>query len=391
MASATPATNLQLAQLGPPPAGRGDEAWTVHECDAPMALTALVRRGRVDVVLVAEQVWPEAERVIARLDRALTVVRYVPGTPVEKGLLQQAADVRALRRETLAARQLLPAARGGGSHQFAHQLLGASDAMAGLRARLRQVGDGSGPVTIAGAPGTPLLAAAAALHAQGASGPLLYLNLRRPDAKEILLGTEEVALLDVAGGGTLILHHLDAADDALMPVLETLAAGIWPCLDDQRERAVPCRLVGTIARDPALPGTVSTASGLPGGWAARVVRVPTLAERRMDIPELIAAMDRSMHRVDPGVDAEHEWPGNDEELQMRCMLAAMATASLRSSNLVCDGTSTLADLERHAVVATLRSQGGHRRRTAQALGIGLRTLGVKLQQWRAAKLLPPGV
>jgi DNA-binding NtrC family response regulator len=48
-------------------------------------------------------------------------------------------------------------------------------------------------------------------------------------------------------------------------------------------------------------------------------------------------------------------------------------------------------VERQAVVATLRSQGGHRRRTAEALGIGLRTLGVKLSQWRVARQLPPGI
>jgi DNA-binding NtrC family response regulator len=54
----------------------------------------------------------------------------------------------------------------------------------------------------------------------------------------------------------------------------------------------------------------------------------------------------------------------------------------------CDGTITLESIERHAVLATLDKCGGHRQRTASALGIGVRTLGMKLRAWKMAGLVP---
>lgn len=59
------------------------------------------------------------------------------------------------------------------------------------------------------------------------------------------------------------------------------------------------------------------------------------------------------------------------------------------TRLVCDGESlTLEVLERRAILATLQQFGGHRDRTARALGIGVRTLGMKLRQWKLAGLAP---
>ena len=50
----------------------------------------------------------------------------------------------------------------------------------------------------------------------------------------------------------------------------------------------------------------------------------------------------------------------------------------------------LADVEREVILATLETHGGHRVRTAEALGIGVRTLGMKLKRWREeAQQKPP--
>jgi len=48
---------------------------------------------------------------------------------------------------------------------------------------------------------------------------------------------------------------------------------------------------------------------------------------------------------------------------------------------------TLADLEREAIVQTLERFNGHRQKTAQALGIGVRTLGLKLKKWKEERLV----
>jgi DNA-binding NtrC family response regulator len=47
----------------------------------------------------------------------------------------------------------------------------------------------------------------------------------------------------------------------------------------------------------------------------------------------------------------------------------------------------LEDIERDAIVGTLRRFNGHRQKTAQALGIGVRTLGLKLKKWKELSLV----
>lgn len=51
------------------------------------------------------------------------------------------------------------------------------------------------------------------------------------------------------------------------------------------------------------------------------------------------------------------------------------------------GDRTLADLERETIVATLQRFNGHRQKTAKALGIGVRTLGLKLKKWKEESLV----
>jgi len=47
----------------------------------------------------------------------------------------------------------------------------------------------------------------------------------------------------------------------------------------------------------------------------------------------------------------------------------------------------LEDIERDAIVQTLVKMGGHRQKTAHALGIGVRTLGLKLKKWKTLSLV----
>ena len=56
--------------------------------------------------------------------------------------------------------------------------------------------------------------------------------------------------------------------------------------------------------------------------------------------------------------------------------------------MACDGRLTLADIEREAILATLDANRGHRQKSARALGIGVRTLGMKLKRWKEEQLVP---
>jgi DNA-binding NtrC family response regulator len=56
-------------------------------------------------------------------------------------------------------------------------------------------------------------------------------------------------------------------------------------------------------------------------------------------------------------------------------------------SIVCDGQLTLEAIERGVIVATLEHNQGHRQRSASALGIGVRTLGLKLKKWKELQLV----
>lgn len=51
------------------------------------------------------------------------------------------------------------------------------------------------------------------------------------------------------------------------------------------------------------------------------------------------------------------------------------------------GDKTLSEIEREEIVATLQRFNGHRQKTAKALGIGVRTLGLKLKKWKEDSLV----
>jgi two-component system response regulator HydG len=52
------------------------------------------------------------------------------------------------------------------------------------------------------------------------------------------------------------------------------------------------------------------------------------------------------------------------------------------------GIRPLCEIERETIVQTLQHFQGHRQKTAKALGIGVRTLGLKLKKWKEEELVP---
>ncbi|MDQ3014473.1 MAG: helix-turn-helix domain-containing protein [bacterium] len=50
---------------------------------------------------------------------------------------------------------------------------------------------------------------------------------------------------------------------------------------------------------------------------------------------------------------------------------------------------TMAEVEKRYILSVLKKNRGRRNKTAQQLGIGLRTLGLKINQYREAGYLPP--
>ena len=70
-------------------------------------------------------------------------------------------------------------------------------------------------------------------------------------------------------------------------------------------------------------------------------------------------------------------------------LEAMPMPVIRSASapVVSGEPKPLSDIEREVIVETLQRFNGHRVKTAQALGIGVRTLGLKLKKWKEMHLV----
>jgi DNA-binding NtrC family response regulator len=143
------------------------------------------------------------------------------------------------------------------------------------------------------------------------------------------------------------------------------------------------------------------------------IEVPPLRERREDIPLLMDAFIGGIAtregRERPKFSAEalkvlqdYSWPGNVRELENLCervcvleggreitaaAIAPFLNGPIKSATAVAQGLQyrdgqILNDAERDLIMRTLERFGGHREKTARALGIGLRTLGLKLKKWR---------
>jgi DNA-binding NtrC family response regulator len=68
-------------------------------------------------------------------------------------------------------------------------------------------------------------------------------------------------------------------------------------------------------------------------------------------------------------------------------LGVINAGSGMAASLVDAPMRQLEDIEREAIVQTLVKFKGHRQKTAHALGIGVRTLGLKLKKWKQTGLV----
>jgi transcriptional regulator with PAS, ATPase and Fis domain len=139
------------------------------------------------------------------------------------------------------------------------------------------------------------------------------------------------------------------------------------------------------------------------------IPLPPLRERLEDVPLLcehflsrIAARDgRPQRRFEPRAMEflqKYHWPGNVRELENICERSVVLEVgeTIRATTIgpwlstigvneevianTVAGAGVLEELERRTIMKVLEKHNGHRLRTAKELGIGLRTLGMKLKK-----------
>jgi DNA-binding NtrC family response regulator len=132
------------------------------------------------------------------------------------------------------------------------------------------------------------------------------------------------------------------------------------------------------------------------------IHLPPLRERPSDIiplaEHILGQVTRRLGKRIVGFSpdaavtlTQYRWPGNIRELQNVVERAAIlcqadhiepAHLNLSAPSLPAagDAPKTLKDLEREAILKALAASGGNRRKTAEQLGIGLRTLYTRLKE-----------
>ena len=314
-------------------------------------------------------------------------------------------------------------------------MIGRSRAMQALRARIQQVGFTTETVLITGESGTGKELVARAVHAASdrAGAPLVSLNCPVLSANLMeseLFGHERGAFtgaesprtgrFELADGGTILLDEITEIDLGLQAkLLRVLQERTFEKVGSSVTREVDVRVLATTNRD--LRQEVATGSfreDLYYRLAVVPLAIPPLRERRDDVPELaehfLVRAARRLHRDPCTLTAGaiellvgYHWPGNVRELENIITRASVLNLGNPISadelhDWLIDGPSAVSavaksnaspiaepfelglnldDMERKLIESTLERFNGHRAKTAQALGIGIRTLSGKLKAY----------
>jgi len=193
-------------------------------------------------------------------------------------------------------------------------LVGESELAWALRDEIRSVAKFGGSALVLGPTGAGKELVARALHRESprAAGPFVPVNCGAlPEAlvESALFGHKKGAftgadadkkgLFQAADGGTIFLDELGELPLAVQPkLLRVLQDGVVTPVGVNEGRRVDVRVIGATHRD--LEGQVHAGrlrEDLYHRMATHVLRVPSLAERRFDVPELFVHMLRGLSSV----------------------------------------------------------------------------------------------
>ena len=309
----------------------------------------------------------------------------------------------------------------------AASMIGSGRAMRRLHERIALVGPTDETILVTGESGVGKELVARAIHAAGrrAAGPFVGLNCPVLSAQLMeseLFGHEKgaftgadgprVGRFEMADRGTILLDEVTEIDPPLQAkLLRVLQEKSFERVGSSETRRVDVRVIATTNRD--LWEEVEAGrfrKDLYYRLAVVPIDVPPLRERREDIPELASHFaKRTAARLERRPFAftqsaleilqAHDWPGNVREFEnfitrvgvlgeedeidadaIRRWLGAEVKVESEPSPPVAVGMS-LQETERCLIEATLEHFAGHREKTAEALGIGVRTLSSKLRQY----------
>lgn len=335
---------------------------------------------------------------------------------------------RAMRHgEVVDRRSTVPSSQG-----LIDPMIGSSPAIQHLRRQISQVAPTGETVLISGESGVGKELVARAIHAASrrANGALVSLNCPAlsPQLMESeLFGHERgaftsadaprVGRFELADGGTILLDEVTEISLPLQAkLLRVLQERSFERVGSSQTQTVDVRVLATSNRDlrrEAAEGRFR--EDLYFRLAVVPIHVPPLRTRHEDIPALadhfltqaarrLEKAPCQLDRVASELLAGYHWPGNVRELENLITRASVLSSNgeitaddlrpwLIDSQPVPSTSEDLAplpdrlvgmnleEMERRLIESALEHFNGHRAQTAQALGIGIRTLTNKLRAY----------
>jgi len=309
--------------------------------------------------------------------------------------------------------------------RFGH-ILGSSPPMQRLYDQLARVSPTSATVLLIGESGTGKELAAQTIHdlSRRKRRPFLPLNCGAVSPQLIeseLFGHEKGSFtgadrqhrgfFERAHGGTLFLDEItEMSFELQVKLLRVLETGAFMRVGTNEPIATDVRVIGATNR---MPEKAVAAGKLREDLYHRLnvfpIHMPPLRERSTDI-ELLAQHFLERHNKEEGTDKHfspstiaalyaHSWPGNVRELKNYVQRAFILADSVIDVELTPDAFvetaptplltvrigSTLEEVNRRLIEATLAECGNVKRRAAEMLGISLKTLYNRLAVYNNEK------
>ncbi len=286
---------------------------------------------------------------------------------------ERALETSRLKREVSELR-----ARAGATNR----IIGRSTIMNQLRQVIDRVAPANSRIMVSGASGAGKELVVRTIHESSlrASGPFVVLNaatITPESMEEELFGTEggdgrsrKVGALEEAHGGTLYLDEVaDMPKETQGKILRVLVDQNFQRVGGATRVHVDVRIISSTSRDLALAIEEGLfREDLFHRLSVVPIRVPSLAERRDDIPDLVdffmeqLSLTTGLPRRKVGDDAmailqSHDWPGNVRQLRNNIERLLILTAGDPDSEI---NTSMLPSEIGALVPATPNGAGGEK-------------------------------